>query len=302
MRLIKQSRKYVLLRVCFVLVLLAGSYFIMPLGYSWGFYAHKNINREAVFALPAPLDLFYKKNADYISLHAVDPDKRRYADSTEAPHHFIDIDHYGSSAFAQLPRYWAAAEKKYSTDSLNKYGTLPWSVIEWEEKLTVAFKKMDVNEILRASSYLGHYVADAHVPLHTVSNYNGQKSEQQGIHALWESAIPQTFGDQYKYSSCKGVYLKDPEEYIWEILHRSYLLAPAVLAAEGAARSSFGGKSIFIDTQNKKFDPNYVAAFNKALNGMVEKQMTASVSDVASFWYTAWVNAGQPDMSKLQKK
>jgi hypothetical protein len=35
------------------------------------------------------------------------------------------------------------------------------------------------------------------------------------------------------------------------------------------------------------------------LNGMVERRMRQSIFSIASFWYTAWVNAGQPDLSAL---
>ena len=46
----------------------------------WGFFGHKKINRVAVFTIPdSELFQFYKKNIDYLTEHAVDPDKRRYA-------------------------------------------------------------------------------------------------------------------------------------------------------------------------------------------------------------------------------
>jgi hypothetical protein len=35
------------------------------------------------------------------------------------------------------------------------------------------------------------------------------------------------------------------------------------------------------------------------MNGMVEKQMRKAITVTASFWYTAWVNAGKPDLSGL---
>ena len=35
---------------------------------------------------------------------------------------------------------------------------------------------------------------------------------------------------------------------------------------------------------------------------MVERRMRQSVFAIASFWYTAWVNAGQPNLSGLAKQ
>jgi hypothetical protein len=32
---------------------------------------------------------------------------------------------------------------------------------------------------------------------------------------------------------------------------------------------------------------------------MVERQMRSSILDVGSFWYSAWVDAGQPNMRNL---
>ena len=35
---------------------------------------------------------------------------------------------------------------------------------------------------------------------------------------------------------------------------------------------------------------------------MIERRMRLSVYSVAAFWYTAWVNAGQPDLTNLTNK
>jgi hypothetical protein len=278
--------------------------FISPNAFSWGFYAHKKINRMAVYGVPSPLSAFYKKNIDYITKHAVDPDKKRFVDSAEGPHHYINLDHYGANPFAVLPKYWKDAAKKYTEDTLNKYGTLPWEIMYWENKLTDAFKKKDLNAILRASATIGHYVADAHVPLHTVSNYNGQKTNQLGIHALWESAIPEAFGDSYQHINRGAIYLKDPAVSIWNILKQTYPLAATVLATEKEVATHFTNDQKYLhsngDVHKIRYTPAYIAAYNKSLNGMVEKQLRSSAIDVASFWYTAWVNAGQPDLSHLK--
>jgi hypothetical protein len=268
--------------------------------YSWGFYAHKKINKEAVYALPAPLEAFYKKNIDFITLHAIDPDKHKYVDSSEAQRHFIDIDHYGANAFEALPKYWEAAINKYPKDTLTRYGTLPWEVLYWEAKLTEAFKTKDVNAILKASAYIGHYIADAHVPLHTITNYDGQMTEQEGIHSLWESAIPEAFGDKYHYAIGKAAYIKNPEDKIWEIVKQSHSLAASVLSTERTTNKGFTDATKFSSKDKKKYTPAYVSAYSKALNGMVEKQMQSSILDIAAFWYTAWVNGGQPDISSLR--
>ena len=283
-----------------LIIFLASLFFLSPCAFSWGFHAHEKINREAVYALPASMESFYKTNIDYISENAVDPDKRKYVDSSEAQRHFIDIDHYGANAFDVLPKYWKAAIQKYPEDTLKKYGTLPWEVLFWEERLTLAFKDGDGKGILKASAYIGHYIADAHVPLHTISNYNGQKTEQEGIHALWETAIPEALSDKYNYKLGKASYINNPQDKIWDIIRQSHSLAATVLSSEAITSKEFPDDSKFSDKEKKRYSSAYISAYSKALNGMVEKQMQNSVLAVASFWYTAWVNAGQPDLSAIE--
>ena len=50
----------------------------------WGFFGHRRINRMAVFTLPPEMIVFFKRKIEYITEHAVDPDKRRYASRFEA--------------------------------------------------------------------------------------------------------------------------------------------------------------------------------------------------------------------------
>ena len=136
----------------------------------WGFFGHKKINRLAVFSLPPEIIGFYKKNIEYITETACNPDRRRYAVAEEAPRHYIDLDDYGDSPVFKLPRYWKDAIKMYGTDSLQASGILPWHINNVYQKLRDAFFIQDPKKILLYSAEIGHYIADAHVPLHTTSN------------------------------------------------------------------------------------------------------------------------------------
>lgn len=168
------------------------AFFLLPIAccllptaaYTWGFFAHKKINQLAVFTLPPEMITFYKKHIDYLSEHAVDADKRRHAVKDEACRHYIDIDHYGKSPFDSVPKYWKDAVKKYSEDTLKEYGIVPWHIETMMYRLTQAFKDENVDRILYLSANIGHYIADAHVPLHTTKNYNGHLTNQKGIHAF----------------------------------------------------------------------------------------------------------------------
>ena len=129
--------------------------------------------------------VLYKPNIDFITAHAVDPDMRRNVVADEAPRHFIDIDHYGKYPYSELPRKWIDAVTKFSEDTLLANGIVPWHVQTVLYRLTEAFKEKNFLQIMKNSADIGHYIADAHVPLHTSSNHNGQLTNQKGIHGFW---------------------------------------------------------------------------------------------------------------------
>ncbi|HWR33363.1 MAG TPA: zinc dependent phospholipase C family protein [Chitinophagaceae bacterium] len=276
--------------------------------YCWGFYAHKKINYYAVFLLPPEMMVLYKPNIDFIAEHAVDPDKRRYAVPEEGPRHYIDIDHYGNYPYESLPRKWNDAVAKYSEDTLNTYGIVPWWVPAMLYKLTDAFKEKNQAKILKYSAEIGHYIADAHVPLHANSNHNGQYTDQKGIHGFWESRIPELLAEnEWDFFIGKADYIKNPSDFIWKRVLESAAAADTVLRADQELTKKFPPDQKFsFEDRNGITIRQYSSAFSKAydatMKGMVERRMRQSIYTVASFWYTAWINAGQPNLTQLSNK
>lgn len=292
------KQKLTLLLSCTLLIILCCS---------WGFFAHKRINRIAVFTLPKAMLPFYMANINFVTEHAVDPDKKRYVDSTEGPHHFFDADHYGKKPFDKMPQRWAEAERQYSADSLNKYGTVPWTIQHYYYKLVQAFKDKDTTAILRTSANLGHYIADAHVPLHMTENYNGQFTNQTGIHSFWETRVPELFSDSYNYNVGHARYIKSPLQEAWKISRRTFRCVDSVLLFERQLNATFPPDKKYEMVKrngktNKDYSVEYSAAYQKMLNGMIERQMRASILSVGCFWFSAWVDAGQPNLNKLIDK
>jgi hypothetical protein len=278
-----------------------------PTAYSWGFFAHKKINRMAVFTLPQDIMGFYKKHIEYISEHAVDPDRRRNVTADEAPRHYIDIDHYGAQAFDSVPKFWKAAVKKYTEDTLKAYGIVPWHIEKMVYRLQEAFKNENLDLILHYSADLGHYIADAHVPLHTTENYNGQLTNQKGIHGFWESRIPELKSEGYDYWTGRAKYIEKPLDKAWAAVKASNLAVDSVLKfeAELTAKYSPDKKYSFENrgaTLTKVYSVEFTEDYNKMLNGMVERRMREAIITVGSLWYTAWVNAGKPDLNRFGDK
>lgn len=339
----------------------------------------------AVFTLPQELIGFYKTNIDYVTEHAVDPDKRRYASRHEGPRHFIDIDHWDVYPFDNVPRdfeeaiikhckiklidgkdtiyldkqitsdsivlscdynggirlasdyehfvkYWKKVVKPmyydlvwsltgYDIDILfetryfddkrvdfvfedhfSEFGIVPYQLEISMRNLTYAFERVDKPAIIKLSTEFGHYIADAHVPLHTTSNYNGQLTNQDGIHAFWESRIPELFAHRdYDFFVGKAVYIEDPKEYFWEIVLKAHSYVDSVLLIEKRLSETFDSDLQFCYDERlgrtiRTQCPEYAEAYSKAMGPMVEEQMRSSIIAVGSLIYTSWVNAGQPDI------
>ncbi|QNL49480.1 S1/P1 Nuclease [Olivibacter sp. SDN3] len=281
-------------------ILLIMSFFFI----SWGFYAHKKINRMAAFTLPANLGSFYKRHIHYITEHAVDADKRRYISANEAPKHYIDVDAYDIPTIDSIPASWIAAVNKYTADTLLQRGIVPWQILHTYKQLTKAFINKEIPAILKHSADLGHYIADANVPLHTTKNYNGQLTDQVGIHAFWESRLPELYTGNYNFLVGAAHYIDSPLDTAWKMVKHSFNLVDSVLLIEADLNTEFPEDKKYSYEQRartieKVYAETYSARYHQRLNGMVEQQMRNSIIKIGCFWYSAWVDAGQPDLTNI---
>lgn len=287
---------------CFLLLLFLSVSFNAG---SWGFYAHKLINRIAVFSLPNELFGFYKFHIDYLTENSVNADKRRYIDTAEACRHYIDLDHYEKALpLDTMPRTWKEAIARFTEDTLLEYGIVPWHIQVMMFRLTKAMKEKNVERILKNSADLGHYVADAHVPLHATENYNGQLSGQTGIHGFWEGRLPELFAGQYDLFVGRATYIDKLMGKTWETVEGSFAALDSVLGFERKLNHEFApDKKYSLEQRGQKaikvYSKEYAEAYHNMLNGQVERRLRASIVMVANLWYTAWVDAGQPDLNTL---
>lgn len=272
--------------------------------FAWGFHAHKKINEIAIFTLPMEMLPFYKRHIEYIRENAVNPDRRRYAMKGEAPKHYIDIDVYGDSAVYTMPRSWGAAVEKYGEDTLLKHGIAPWNIQSMRIALTKAFREKKLYRILRLSADLGHYIADVNVPLHTTENYNGQLTGQHGIHGLWESRLPELFSENYYLFTGSAKYIDDTQERAWSAVVTAHEALDSVLTFEKNVSERVPPSKSFSyeekgKTVSKVYSQRYSNMFHNQLSGQVEAQMKRSISMVGDFWFTCWVDAGQPNLDDM---
>lgn len=276
-------------------------------GFTFGFFAHRKINRMAVFTLPPEMVGFFKVHVEYISERSIDPDRRAHAVEGEAPRHYIDIDHFGQDPFGVMPRTWSKAVEKYSEDTLVEQGVLPWHIHVMTGRLTRAFEDKDIDRILYNATHLGHYVSDACTPLHTTKDYNGRTPEQRGIHALWESRIPELFADHFNYFVGRAEYIESPLIRAWELVKASHLKVDSIYLVYDSLMTLFSSDKVFShemrgQSNTRVYSREFSQAFDRAMEEMVERQMRQAVKSVGDFWFTAWVNAGQPDLYKLEER
>ena len=276
---------------------------------SWGIVGHERINKAAVMALPQSLQVFFYNHIDFITQEASVPDIRKYALNykDENPRHYFDMENFG--AVDSIPQTLEAAKKKYDAKFLNDNGILPWYIEDMMVKLTKAFKDKNRAEILFLAADLGHYIGDAHMPLHTSANHDGQLSDQKGIHSLWESRLPELFAKNYKLNVPQAQYYQDVHKATWDMINDTPSLAQPLLDIDKKLRTTTPEGQVFkMDADGKVlkskyntavFSDEYAKKLHEQLNGMVESQMKKAITATASFWYTAWVNAGKPDLSDL---
>ncbi|HWB25541.1 MAG TPA: zinc dependent phospholipase C family protein [Chitinophagaceae bacterium] len=270
----------------------------------WGFLVHKTCHQLAVYELPEQMKPFFYKHMQYLTDSAIRPDLRRSYDTTEAAKHFIDLEKYNDSASA-MPIDWNDAVAKYSKDTLLKYGYVPYYVVMEKEKLTRAFLHEDEDSIIFYATDLGHYVEDANVPLHTTMNYDGQLTGQRGIHALWESVTPEMEITNYNlYTGHTATYLTNPQQSIWDAVRKANSLLPEVFMKEKEVSKQFPDSVKYKLVQKygktlKYYTDTFATAYGNALRPTINGQLINSANLVADFWYTAWVDAGRPDLTKI---
>lgn len=273
---------------------------------SWGFSPHRELHAVAITALPSPVFGFFKAHQHELMVRAVDADKRKHGVKEEAERHYIDLDHYSDGI---SPCGWHEACERYTEDTLRSRGILPWSIERVYNQLVDEMSNCDARDssaaslsrVLRLSADLGHYIGDAHVPLHTTANYNGQFTGQIGIHALWETHVYETSRPYWTGQRIEAVYISDIREWVWSRIMSSNANVEEVLRMEKAVRERVGAPDVWgYRTRGRTLSliptPGFCEEYNDSLGGMIEERFYMAAEGIASVWYSAWVDAGAPDL------
>jgi len=258
---------------------------------AWGFEVHRFVTARAIDLLPAALRPFFEKHRAFVTEHAIDPDLwRNVGFSEEPPRHFLDLDAYGQPPFAALPRDYNAAVAAFGEATVRKNGTVPWRADELFGLLVKAFEQVRdgtspwaLDNVKLYAAVLAHYVADAHVPFHAVVNYDGQLTNQHGLHARFETELVLRYRDSLSLSPKPMPPVANVRDFVFDALASSFDATGPLFEADRRAIGS-----------GLEYDDAYFDRFMSRARPVLEARLERSMSAVAATIAGAWEKAGRP--------
>jgi len=250
----------------------------------WGWAAHNYINEHAVDYLPSGMS-FFKDHRDFLQQHSQDPDR----DQLPGYYHYIDIDYYPEFFTGTLPHNLDSLTMLYDLSIVENNGIIPWIIEKWTDSLSISMATGDWNDVWQIAAELGHYVADSHQPLHLTINYNGQLTDNDGIHSRYETSMINPYLSQLPLSQSRGIYWPNVINSVFLYIEEIYPYVDNILIADDLASAQ---------------DPNYGETYYTILWQELEQVTTISIQksiiNLASLWRTAWENAGSPSPLSVQ--
>ena len=264
---------------------------------AWGYDGHRQINYIASKQLKGPFGQFLKNNSDPLKWYAVAPDYNKDIDSEEFHRHFIDADYYDEYPFTKIPKKYEELISLYGEDKIRKYGIAPWAINETCERIIDLLKKNQLEEAIYNMGVVGHYIADLHMPLHTVINYNGQFSGNDGIHKRWEHRLVDEYVKKIKPVG-KIEKVEDPWSFSMKIVKESFKLHHLILEADTKARKLLTKEQA--DRLNSydvlSFEKPYLDSLYDDTGNLLNERMGRAVMRLASLWNYCWEQAGSPKL------
>ena len=258
---------------------------IAPAAIGWASNAERLITTKAVDILPDEIRTYFEGNRQFLIQHVLDPVEATTKNPTLAHDRFIRFEKYGVYPYADLPRDYRVAAYKYSKRTLDMNGLLPWSVGLWSQKLTDAFRAHNWEDAREAAAQLAFYVAEAHDPFATTTNFDGHLSNQTGVEARFGSSLIDRYSQFFYIRPNQPSYIQDPTDHAFEMCLSAHSWIENVLLSDRRARANLSD-----------YTDEYYDRFYSQAGAVLVRQIADASTDVASYWLTAWVNAGKPQL------
>jgi hypothetical protein len=269
-------------KLLFLNFILACSWILLS---SWGSTGHYKINHHAPASFPTPMAFLTPSWTTLLADHASDADDRKSSDPTESPKHYINIDNYPEFVTTgRIPQTYDSLVAIHGYAFVLDAGILPFAILNTVAALKTSFMQKDWAKCVQNAADLGHYVGDGHQPLHLTKNYDGQYTNQSGIHSRYESHMVGTYNNQIVYPDDSATYVTDLTPFVFNFIYLDYKYKDSLLLADTYAKGVAG---------NTNSSAYYAALWEKA--GPFTIMLFHNASHfLADLIYTAWVDAGSP--------
>ncbi len=241
--------------------------------------AHVKTVEAAIGTLPGQLKPFYKTHRAEMPSLGFEPEFPQ-----RSPERRFLVDQLLAFPFRELPRSEAAVAAKYGEQAAG-VGRLPWLVQESYARLVEAMKASDKQRILRESDTIAGLMVALHTPVNLTGNFDGQRTGQHGLAVRFTDKLPQALGPKLKLSPDAARYLDEPRDYVFEVIVASYVWLDNVLYQEELAKRGKAG-----------YGEIYFEDLARRLGPIVRERLSRAAEDAGSYWYTAWTDAGRPEL------
>ncbi len=250
----------------------------------WGGQAHYLINQKSVYGFPNDAQYLFSWQ-QILADHASDADERKSEDPTEAPKHYIDIDNYSHfTSYGYIPQDMDSVINIYGYNFVYDQGILPWAVLDSYDSLKANLQRLNFDKAALIAADLGHYIADASMPMHITVNYNGQLTGQTGIHSRYESKMISNYINEITYNTNESEYISDVSDFVFNFIYQNYPYVDSLLLADKTAKTTAGGS----------YNSTYYAKLWSLTKHFTIKMLQKSSTALSSLVYTAWIDAGKP--------
>ncbi len=254
---------------------------------AWGPQAHRLADDWAIGTLPPELHSYFQTNRTYILQHSTDPYEWMKKDRYERMRHYIFLNQYGMFPYLELPHSYKLAVRKYGLGRITRNGVLPWQIGEYSLKLTNAFRAKDWKQVKLDSAALAFYVADSHDPMHTTENYDGQMTGQNGLGRRFGYELVERYSHFFMFRPDSASKVNDPTEYAFQMILESNTWVDQILLADIVALEGQRG-----------YTDQYFDNFYSRVGSTAMKEISEAAHDIGSYWYSAWLNAGSPELPR----
>ena len=253
--------------------------------FGWGANAHRLITNKAVDTLPPEIRGFFDANRNFLVQKCTLPLESLAQNVRERPNHFIYLDRYGRFPFETLPRDYNAAVRKHGRRMIEANGKLPWQIGYYSLKMREAFEARNWEEAKLMAATLAFYVGAAHDPFNVTENHDGNLSGQLGVHQRFGTSLVDRYQLFFFIRPNEAVEMRDPTDRAFEISLSAHSWIENILLADRRARRGL----------NDYTDEYYDRFYNQA-GAILIRQLSDASSEVGSYWLSAWIYAGRPQL------